>query len=340
MVKSGRVVGEGWHRRAGEPHAERIALDKAGDEAAGADLYVTLEPCRHTGRTAPCTEAVIAAGIRRVIACHRDPDQRVAGAGFDELRRAGLGIEVGVLEAEALALNLGYLVPKLLGRPAVTLKWASSLDGRIATRSGDSQWISSPAARRWAVAERDAHDAVLVGVGTVLADDPRLDRRSGRRPDPVLKVVLDRDLRTPAEARMFGSPSGKARVILYCEAGNERQVGLERAGAEVRRLPVVTPSAVLEDLSGRGVGSVLVEGGSEIHGAFLLAGAYDRVSAVVAPRIIGGREAPGAVGGAGFDSLAEAAELEAVRVRRRGGDVLLSGLRKGCLRELSERLAG
>lgn len=335
VVRDGEIVGRGWHRQVGGPHAEVEALRAAGKKARGATIYVTLEPCNHHGRTPPCVDAILAAGIARVVACHRDPN-RVAAGGFERLAAAGVAVEHGIqreLALEAIRLNLRFLVPAVLGRPAVTLKWAMSLDGRIATATGQSQWISSPAGRRWGLALREEHDAILVGVGTVLADDPRLDRRLGLAKSSNLRVVLDRRLRTPPGARLFqvGGP-----VLIYTEATDrERWTALEERGATIAHLPVVEPAAVLPDLYGRGVRSVLVEGGGEVHASFASAGLFDRVGVDCAPLLIGGRSAPGPLGGEGFPTLAGAARLEHMEVRRRGGDLILTGYRKGCLQALS-----
>lgn len=336
VVRGGEIVGEGFHAAVGGAHAEVAALTAAGDRARGATLCVTLEPCNHHGRTPPCTEAILAAGIARVVACHRDPDSRVAGSGLERLRRAGLDVEAGPLAERAVRLNLRYLIPKLLGRPAVTLKWAMSLDGKIATTSGESQWISGPRARHYALELREEHGAVLVGSGTVLADDPRLTRRLGRARSEFLRVVLDRRLRVPPAARLFGEPGP---VLVYTEERDrERQAPLVAAGAEVQAFDRATPAAVLADLGARGVASLLVEGGGRVAAAFVAAGLYDRVEAVLAPKLIGGEEAPGPLGGGGISALAEAPELDGLEVRRLGDDVLLKGVRRGCLPDLCAKL--
>ena len=331
VVLGDQIVGRGWHRQVGGPHAEVEALRAAGPRARGATLYVTLEPCNHHGRTPPCVDAVLEAGICRVVACHRDPN-RVAAGGFERLQEAGVEVESGILAEEAVRLNLRFLVPAVLGRPEVTLKWAMSLDGRIATAAGQSQWISSPAGRRWGLALREEHDAILVGVGTVLADDPRLDRRLGLARRPNLRVVLDRTLRTPPEARLFQT---EGPLLIYAQSPDrERRKTLEERGAEVVGLPAVEPGAVLADLFERGVRSLLVEGGGEVHASFVGSGLYDRVGVDCAPLLIGGRSAPGPLGGEGFPSLAGAARLERFEARHRGGDLILTGYRKGCLQEL------
>jgi len=333
LVRDGEIVGSGWHRQVGGPHAEVEALRVAGDRARGATLFVTLEPCAHHGRTPPCADAVIAAGISRVVACHRDPDPRVSGEGFAKLRAAGIAVESGFLVEEAVKLNMAFLIAATLRRPAVTLKWAMSLDGRIATATGESQWISSPRGRRWALELREEHDAILVGSGTLLADDPRLDRRLGLAAGPNLRVVLDRRLRTPPTARLFTVP-GAALIYTESDAG-ERRRDLEAAGAEVVRLPAVEPAAVLADLYSRGVKSLLVEGGGEVLASFVAAGAYDQVKVDCAPLLIGGKTAPGALAGEGFAKLASAARLEGLEARERGGDLILTAYRDGCMAELS-----
>jgi len=327
------IVGSGWHRQVGGPHAEVEALAEAGPLARGATLYVTLEPCSHHGRTPPCVDAVLAAGIARVVACHGDPDPRVSGRGFAKLREAGVEVEVGVLAAEAIRLNLRFLVAATLRRPAVTLKWAMSLDGRIATATGQSQWISSPQGRRWALALREEHDAILVGSGTVLADDPRLDRRLGLAAGPNVRVVMDRRLRVPPGARLFQVPGP---VLIYTEsADRERREALEARGAEVAVLPAVEPAAVLADLYERSSRSVLVEGGAEALASFVESGCYDRVMVDCAPLLIGGKGAPGPLAGEGFAALTSAARLDELEARKRGGDLILTGYRKRCLQDLS-----
>ncbi len=337
LVRDGEVVGSGWHRQVGGPHAEVEALREAGSRARGATLYVTLEPCSHFGRTPPCVDAVLAAGIARVVACHRDPNPRVSGQGFAKLREAGVEVEVGTLAEEAVRLNLRFLVATILGRPEVTLKWAMSLDGRIATATGQSQWISSPPARRWALALREEHDAILVGSGTVLADDPRLDRRLRLAAGPNVRIVLDRRLRISPEARLF---SIAGPVLIYTEAGSsERTEALTARGAEVISLPSVEPKSVLLDLHKRGIQSVLVEGGSEALASFVAEGCYDRVMVDCAPLLIGGKGAPGPLGGAGIAALDAAARLEKFEVGRRGSDLVLSTHRKGCLPALSSSVA-
>jgi diaminohydroxyphosphoribosylaminopyrimidine deaminase / 5-amino-6-(5-phosphoribosylamino)uracil reductase len=370
VAAGGAIVGRGWHRQVGGPHAEVEALAEAGEKARGATLYVTLEPCAHHGRTPPCADAVVAAGLARLVACHGDPDPRVAGRGFALLRQAGIEVEVGGLAAAAVRLNLAFLVAALERRPAVTLKWAMSLDGRIATAGGESQWISSPRGRRWALALREEHDATLVGSGTALADDPRLDRRLGLAGKPGVRVVIDRRLRLAAALAaggeagatgaggatgadgVVGGVGGVGRrpvrifaaagpLLVYTEAAGEGAAGralgraaLEERGATVIGLAEVEPAAVLADLLERGVRSVLVEGGAEVLASFAAAGLYDRVAVDCAPLLIGGRGAPGPLAGAGAATLAAAPRLDRLEIRRRGPDVILDGLRPGCIEQI------
>ncbi len=359
VVRDGEVVGSGWHQHLGGPHAEVVALAAAGERAQGATLYVTLEPCNHHGRTPPCTERVLAAGISRVVACHRDPNPGVRGGGFARLREAGVEVSSGLLAEQAVRLNWRFLVAAAGERPAVTVKWAMSLDGRIATATGESQWISSPAGRRWGLDQRELHDAILVGSETALADDPRLDRRLGHAGGPNVRVVLDRRLRMRSEARMFKVPpegdkwkvpqegdkwkvppeEEPGEVLIYTEsAARSARRALERRGATVIELPAVDPASVLGDLFLRGVKSLLIEGGATIAAAFVASGLYDRVAVDCAPLLIGGEQARGPLGGEGF-RLAEAPRLSDLRVARRGEDLILSGFRERCLPDLYASVA-
>jgi diaminohydroxyphosphoribosylaminopyrimidine deaminase/5-amino-6-(5-phosphoribosylamino)uracil reductase len=336
LSADGRRLGEGWHLRAGGPHAEIVALAAAGPAARGATLVVTLEPCAHFGRTPPCVDAILAAGICRVVAPHRDPDPRTAGAGFARLAAHGVELALGTSAREAIELNLPFLASHVFGRPAVTLKWAASLDGKIATAAGESRWISGERARRRALALREEHDAILVGSGTALADDPRLTRRLGRAPGAIARVVLDRRLRLPATARLLVEPGA---VLVYTESRDvARAAELAAAGAEVVRLPAVTPRAVVEDLGRRGVQSVLVEGGGEVAASFFAEEIWDRVVAFVAASLIGGAAAPSPLAGAGVGRLAERGRLAAVTVRRLGDDVEIAGIREQCLLDLSSNV--
>ena len=328
IVRDGTVVGEGFHTAAGAPHAEMEALATAGSRARGATLYVTLEPCAHQGRTPPCAPAVVAAGIVRVVFAVTDPNPVVDGRGRAVLEAAGVAVTSGVLEADAARQNRVFLTAMHAGRPHVTLKAAVTLDGKLADVHGASKWITGEPARREAHRLRGEADAIVVGVGTVLADDPaltvRLDRPWPREP---YRVVLDASARTPPAARLItsGTPS-RALVAVGPGAPAAHVQGLQAAGAEVLRLAAsdgrVDVHALLAALHAREVRGVLVEGGAEVHGSFLEAGLVDRVAVFVAPRLLGGRTAPSLIGGRGSE-LKSAPRLEGLSVRTVGEDLLI-----------------
>ncbi len=327
-VKRGRVVGEGYHRKAGGPHAEVWALRDAGSSASGATMYVSLEPCSHHGRTPPCTEAIIESGVARVVVGCRDPNPLVNGAGIRRLARAGIEVETGVMEAEARRLNEAYGKHITTGLPFVALKAAMSLDGKIATVRGESKWITGERARAAAHRLRSRHDAVMVGVGTVLADDPLLTVRRSRGRTP-LRVVADSRARTPPTARLLGADERPPVVAVTRLAPKARVRRLERGGANVwtvgSRAGKVNLRSLMKRLGGEGVQSVLVEGGGTLAAGVLAGGLVDRVYFFVAPRLIGGARALSPVEGAGVARLSEAWRLKSVRVRRVGEDLLISG---------------
>jgi diaminohydroxyphosphoribosylaminopyrimidine deaminase/5-amino-6-(5-phosphoribosylamino)uracil reductase len=329
VARDGQVIAVGHHERAGEAHAEVMALAAAGDAAAGADLLVTLEPCTMHGRTPPCVEAVIAVRPGRVVVAMLDPNPAVSGRGVAALEAAGIHVETGLRGAEAERLNRFYLTHTRTGLPFVTAKFAASLDGRIATRTGDSQWISSEPSREMAHHLRVRHDAVLVGVTTVLHDDPALTARLPGAHRQPLRVVVDSRLRMPASSRLFEDGGGPVIVATTAAAAPGRVADLEAAGAEVMRLPAadgrVDLRGLLATLGERHVISVLAEGGAEVLGSLRDHGLIDAVVAVLAPRLIGGAAAPGAIGGAGARSLAEAINLGDLEVERLGGDVIVTG---------------
>ncbi len=331
VVKDGRVVGEGYHQKAGTPHAEVHALAAAGTGARGATLYVTLEPCSHHGRTPPCTEAILAAGVRRVVAAVQDPNPRVAGRGFERLREAGVEVTAGVLEEEARRLNEAFFVYVTAGRPFVAMKTAMTLDGKIATACGESRWISGEASRALAHRLRSELDAVMVGIGTALADDPQLTARppGTASRDPV-RIVVDSALRLPPDARLLQLDSPAPTWVATTErAPAERRRALEAAGAEVLVLPErdgrVDLAALMAELGRREVTSVLLEGGATLNAAALAAGVVDKVLCFVAPKVVGGAAAPGPVGGPGVERLAGAWRVERLAAEAVGEDILLTG---------------
>lgn len=299
LVRDGAIVGEGWHARAGEPHAEVHALRAAGDRARGATAYVTLEPCSHHGRTPPCAHALIDAGVTRVVAAMTDPNPQVSGRGIQLLTLAGIHAEVGLLEAEARELNIGFVARMTRGRPWLRLKTAASLDGRTALANGASQWITGPAARADVQHWRARACAILTGIGTVLADDPRMNVRLAGTTRQPLRVIVDSRLQTPAMARMLPAPaSGGAAggvgdsVLIACAAADPaRRAALEAAGAEVIELPGpagrVGLTALLNELARRGINEVHAEAGATLNGALLDAGLVDEWVAYQAPIVLG-----------------------------------------------------
>jgi len=335
LVREGRVVGEGWHRRAGEPHAERIALAAAGELARGASAYVTLEPCSHHGRTPPCAQGLIEAGVTRVVAAMTDPNPLVSGQGLATLREAGIATEAGLLQSEAEALNPGFLQRMRRGRPYVRCKLAMSLDGRTAMASGESRWITGEAARRDVQLLRARSSAILTGVGTVLADDPSMtvrlpvdelvgvdDEAYLRQP---LRVILDTRLRTLPRARMLRLP-GDTLIACGEGASADTEAELRAVGADVVRLPqlggrIHLPN-LLSELAARGVNELLIESGATLAGAALGAGLVDELLVYVAPHLMGDA-ARGLVGLPGLERLAERVQLRFGEVRRVGDDLRL-----------------
>jgi len=329
LVRDGEAVGEGFHRAAGEPHAEALALRRADALAAGATCYVTLEPCAHHGRTPPCADALIAAGVARVVAAMEDPDPHVRGGGIARLRAAGVEVEVGLGAAEAEAQNAAFVVHRRLGRPRVTLKAAASLDGKVAAPDGTSQWITGATARADAHRLRAEADAIAVGAGTALADDPRLTVRlpgwSGRQP---LRVLVDAAGRVGAGGHLFGggaptlvattAAAGAAAARAWAAAGAEVLVCQETPGGGVDLADLV------KALGARDVLELLVEGGPRLHAGFWAAGLADRLVWYLAPLVIGG-EAPGLLPGTGAATLADAGALRVESVDRLGEDLRVIG---------------
>jgi diaminohydroxyphosphoribosylaminopyrimidine deaminase/5-amino-6-(5-phosphoribosylamino)uracil reductase len=320
----GRIVGEGFHRRAGQPHGEIEALRDAGNKARGATVYVTLEPCNHTGRTGPCTEALIAAKVARVVAAMRDPNPKVAGGGARCLERAGIPVSIGLLGDEARDQNAGFIRHVSDGRPHVTMKAAVSLDGRIAASSGDAWWISGEESRKEAHRMRDRADAILVGAGTVRADDPLLTTRIPGGRDP-LRVILDGKLSIPPRAKVV---QGGTLIVCTRDASRAAEKKLVARGAEVVRLDgkrgAVDLHALLDELHQREILELLVEGGSQVHAAFLQARLVDRVVLFVAPVLIGAAGVP-LFALPGARRMSEAVRLDGVSTHRLGDDTIFTG---------------
>jgi diaminohydroxyphosphoribosylaminopyrimidine deaminase / 5-amino-6-(5-phosphoribosylamino)uracil reductase len=325
----GEVIGEGFYLYEGVKHAETRALEQAGERARGATAYVSLEPHAHQGRTPPCTIALIRAGVRRVVAPIEDPNPLVSGRGFTHLREAGVEVEVGLLAPEATRLNEKYIHAMRHARPFVHLKLACSLDGRIATRTGDARWITNDQSRERVHRLRHEYDAILAGAGTVAADDPLLtDRSALPRHRPLTRIVLDDELRISSGSQLAQTARETPLIIFTSTNANEHADETLRArGAEIVRAPRGARDlhAVLEELHRRSLQSVLVEGGARVAGMFLDAGLVDKVSFFIAPLIIGGSDAKPAISGTGATRIADATRLRDVEITQHGSDVEITG---------------
>ena len=329
----GRLVGEGFHARAGQPHAEPGALAQAGEAARGGTIVVTLEPCCHHGRTPPCTEAILRAGILRVVVALTDPDPRVAGGGLQRLRDAGLEVISGVLASEAAHQNRAFVHRVRTGRPWGVLKWAMSLDGRTALPNGASQWISGPPARAWVHALRAECDAVIVGGGTVRSDDPLLTSRGSRSPEP-LRVVLSRSLDLPAIANLWQQDVAATLVAHAVVEADEPQAhrlaALQRQGVGLEALESCEPLPLLNVLAGRGFNKVLWECGPALAAAALQQGCVQELAAVIAPKVLGGKLAQTPLGDLGFRAMDQVLTLSCESARSLGHDLLLQAQLSSC----------
>ncbi|HEY9698111.1 MAG TPA: bifunctional diaminohydroxyphosphoribosylaminopyrimidine deaminase/5-amino-6-(5-phosphoribosylamino)uracil reductase RibD [Trichocoleus sp.] len=324
IVKQGQVVGEGFHPGAGQPHAEVFALRAAGAEAAGATAYVNLEPCSHFGRTPPCANALIAAGVSKVVVGMVDPNPKVAGTGIDRLRQAGIEVVVGVEEADCQALNEPFVFRMQHQRPLGILKYAMTLDGKIAATTGHSAWVTAATARSWVHQLRVGCDAIVIGGNTVRRDNPFLTSHGQGSHNP-LRVVMSRSLDLPAQANLWHTAA--APTLVFTEIGRKPdfQEALRQQGVEVIELAALTPSAVMTNLADRGFLSVLWECGGTLAAKAIADGAVHKVLAFIAPKIIGGAMAPSPVGDLGLSKMSEAIELERVRWRSIGTDLLIEG---------------
>ncbi len=331
LVKDDQIVGEGFHAYAGSDHAEVAALREAGPAAAGATLYVNLEPCCHYGRTPPCVEQILQAGVGRVVTACEDPNPAVSGKGIATLRSAGLAVDVGILGKEAAELNQAFFTYVRTGRPFVILKVAASLDGKIATRTGESRWITGETARRRVHQLRNEVDAVLVGIGTVLRDDPLLTTRLGvpDQRDPI-RVIVDNLARLPLRAKVVNRASTAPTLLAVSQMAPRTMLeAIEREGVQVivvessRRR--VSLERLMEALGKRGILSVMIEGGAEINASALREGIVDKALVFLAPILIGGKSTPTAVGGDGIETLGQALRLRDVRIERFDDDTLIEG---------------
>lgn len=328
IVRDGRVVGEGWHKQAGTPHAEIHALQQAGDLAYKASIYVTLEPCSHHGRTGPCVEALIAAGIAKVIVAMTDPNPLVAGKGISRLREAGIEVIEGVLANEAAALNEVFIKWISTKKPFVLLKSAMSLDGKIAAYTGHSKWITGAQSREYVHQLRDTYDAILVGIGTVLADNPSLTTRlayQGRNP---IRIIVDSMARTPVNANVVTDGLARTIIAVTDKAPQEKIDALKNCGAEVieckKEAAGVSLSDLFQILGKEQITSVLIEGGAGVNASALEGHFVDKINWFIAPKIIGGTDAPGPVGGRGIANLKDARLFEDINIQTIGEDLLIS----------------
>ncbi|SDD41748.1 bifunctional diaminohydroxyphosphoribosylaminopyrimidine deaminase/5-amino-6-(5-phosphoribosylamino)uracil reductase RibD [Sporomusa acidovorans] len=329
IVQAGHIVGQGWHRLAGTPHAEIHALAQAGELAKGATIYVTLEPCSHHGRTGPCTDALLKAGVKKVVVAMTDPNPKVAGNGLARLKAAGIEVVEGVLAAEAAKLNEVFIKWISTGLPFASLKTAMSLDGKIAAYTGHSKWITSSAAREYVHTLRDTHDAILVGIGTLLADDPQLTTRlpaGGKNP---LRIIVDSMARTPLTANVVKDQQSQTVIAVSRSAPKEKITALQKSGVEVLLLEQTPLGLNLRQLykilGERQISSILVEGGAAVNASLLAENLIDKVYSFIAPKIVGGKNAPGPVGGMGVSAVDQAIMLEDIHTHTIGSDILISG---------------
>ncbi|HEU4965751.1 MAG TPA: bifunctional diaminohydroxyphosphoribosylaminopyrimidine deaminase/5-amino-6-(5-phosphoribosylamino)uracil reductase RibD [Bacilli bacterium] len=332
LVKDGRIIGQGAHLKAGEPHAEVHAFRMAGEAAEGATLYVTLEPCSHYGRTPPCAELVVKSKVKRVVVAMTDPNPLVAGRGLKMMEDAGIEVEVGVLEDEARRLNERFVWNITEQKPFVVLKTAMTLDGKIAAHTGDSRWVTGPESRAAVHRLRDEVDGIFVGIGTVLADDPELTTRlpTGEVGHHPTRVILDRRLRIPETARVLDVAVAPTIIVTGEEVDAKKRERLQAKGVQVLTAPLADEQRydlpeVLEGLYKHGITHLLVEGGAQINGAFLQAGLINKIYSFIAPKLIGGGDAPTPIGGSGFAKMSEAVELGEVTVAQYGPDICVIG---------------
>lgn len=329
VVKDGRIVTEGCHERYGEFHAERNALTKYEQDLTGADMYVTLEPCCHQGQTPPCTDIILERGIGRVFIGSMDPNPKVAGKGVQILREHGVQVETGILEKECLELNEIFFHYITTGLPYVAMKYAMTMDGKIAAFTGDSKWITGEVARKHVHMLRKKYSAILVGIGTVLEDNPMLNCRIEEGVDPV-RVICDSHLRIPLTSQIVETAKEIPTIVAYASVseGEEKKRKLREAGVELLPIPqgdCVDFTELMRELGSRKIDSVLIEGGGTIHGTVLKSGLLNRVYCYVAPKLIGGKDAPSPVEGAGFSQMKEALEIDSTEILELGNDICISG---------------
>ena len=326
IVREGKIIAEGWHRKAGTPHAEVHALNMAGELAKNSTMYVTLEPCSHYGRTPPCANKIVESGIKKVFVAMKDPNPLVAGRGIEILKSAGIDVEVGLLEDDAQKLNeifLKYITKKI---PFVTAKFACSLDGKIATTAGESQWITCEESRKFSHHLRDMYDSIMVGVNTVIADNPSLTTRLVIGKNPV-RIVVDSHARTPIDSKIIRDGQAETIIAVTENAPPEKISELKNFGVEIITAgrDKVDLKILLEELAKREITSVLVEGGGTLHYSMFEKNLVDKIFAFIAPKIIGGKNSLTAVEGAGFEKLSDVVQIKNISAENLGEDILLTG---------------
>ncbi|WHY79664.1 bifunctional diaminohydroxyphosphoribosylaminopyrimidine deaminase/5-amino-6-(5-phosphoribosylamino)uracil reductase RibD [Neobacillus sp. WH10] len=323
VVKDGQIIGMGAHLRAGEPHAEVHAIQMAGDQVKGSTLYVTLEPCSHYGKTPPCSDLIIKSGVKKVFVATTDPNPKVAGTGIERMTKAGIEVKVGILQEEARDLNKVFFYNIQSGLPYVTLKSAASLDGKTATVIGESKWITNEESRADVHHFRHQHDGIMVGVNTVLKDNPSLTTRlveGGKNP---IRIILDTHLRTPLDAQVIIDQQAPTWIVTGAEVDKNRVSQFSELDIEVIKMESqkVSIKEMLVLLGKKGITSLFVEGGAEVHGSFLKEHAFQQIITYIAPKLIGGKNAPTSFGGQGIEHIAEAVSLNIKQVDRIGSDI-------------------
>jgi diaminohydroxyphosphoribosylaminopyrimidine deaminase / 5-amino-6-(5-phosphoribosylamino)uracil reductase len=330
VVKDGAIAGLGAHLKAGEGHAEVHAIQAAGEKAAGADIYVTLEPCSHYGKTPPCAQLIISSGIKRVFVASTDPNPLVSGKGIEQLRNEGIEVHVGTCRDEALELNKHFFHYMRHKTPYVTLKSAVTLDGKTAASSGDSKWITSDESRMDVHFDRHRHDAILVGVNTIIRDNPHLTTRLPQGGKNPIRIILDTHLRTPLETHVVKDKKSKTLIVTSAEVKDDKKIPFIEAGCEVISLPEekIRLHSLLRELGSRSIQSLYVEGGSQVHGSFLKERAFQELIVYMAPKLVGGTEAFTSFGGSGFGTIAEGMEMEIHSVMSIGEDIKITAVPK------------
>ena len=335
VVKDGRIMTDGYHERYGGDHAERNALNKCEEDLTGADLYVTLEPCCHHGQTPPCTDIILERGIGRVFIGAMDPNPKVAGKGVRILREHGIQVETGILEGECLKLNEVFMQYISTGIPYVAMKYAMTMDGKIATYTGDSKWVTGEVARRHVHEMRKRYSAIMVGIGTVLVDDPMLNCRIEEGVDPV-RIICDSRLRIPLESRIVQTAKDISTIVAYAVGDEEKEKALQEIGVELMQVNEndrVDFVKLLIELGRRKIDSVLIEGGGTFHGTVLKSGMVNRIFCYMAPKLIGGKEARSPVEGDGFSYMREALEITNTEIIKLGEDICFTG----CVQKEADR---